>query len=160
MARITVQRQCWQRWPRVLIAERHNDDGTVDERRYVPEGGTRDEWNERTREVMRKYAEAANNLNARLLEEEKVPNLQAEVDGLKWQVEELEAALRKACEFIADYGSCPYDAFDLYEPWEESCYQKCSADVDRAECWRRYFERGGHEGRPGGAEGAVRPRDA
>ena len=40
MARITVQRQCWQRWPRVLIAEKHNDDGTVDERRYVPVGGT------------------------------------------------------------------------------------------------------------------------
>lgn len=39
MASITVQRQCWQRWPRVLVAEKHNDDGTVDERRYVPEGG-------------------------------------------------------------------------------------------------------------------------
>lgn len=39
MSRITVQRQNWQRWPRVLIAERRNDDGTVDERRYVPEGG-------------------------------------------------------------------------------------------------------------------------
>lgn len=39
MARITVQRQCWQRWPRVLIAEKRNDDGTVDERRYVPEDG-------------------------------------------------------------------------------------------------------------------------
>ena len=39
MSKITVQRQCWQRWPRVLIAERRNDDGTVDERRYVPEGG-------------------------------------------------------------------------------------------------------------------------
>ena len=57
-------------------------------------------------------------------------------------VHELEAALRKACEFIADYGSCPYDTFDLYEPWEESCHQKCSADIDRAECWRRYFEKG------------------
>lgn len=54
-----------------------------------------------------------------------------------------DAVLRRACEFIADYGSCPYDTFDLYEPWEESCYQKCSADVDRAECWRRYFERRG-----------------
>ena len=39
MSKITVQHQCWQRWPRVLIAERRNDDGTVDERRYVLEGG-------------------------------------------------------------------------------------------------------------------------
>lgn len=39
MSKVTVQRQNWQRWPRVLIAEKHNDDGTVDERRYVPEGG-------------------------------------------------------------------------------------------------------------------------
>lgn len=51
-----------------------------------------------------------------------------------------DAGLRRACQFIAGYGSCPYDTFDLYEPWEESCYQKCSADIDRAECWRRYFE--------------------
>ena len=94
MSRITVQRQCWQRWPRVLIAERRNDDGTVDKRRYVPEGGTRDEWNGRTREVMRKYAEAANNLNARMLEEWKVPNLQAEIDGLKWAIEERDALIR------------------------------------------------------------------
>ena len=57
-------------------------------------------------------------------------------------IEGLRDALRRACQFIADYGSCPYDTFDLYEPWEESCYQKCSADIDRAECWRRYFERG------------------
>lgn len=49
-------------------------------------------------------------------------------------------ALRLACEHIAAYGSCPYDECDLYEPWEESCYQKCSFDVDYAECWRRYFE--------------------
>lgn len=56
------------------------------------------------------------------------------------EITRLESALRRACEFIADFGSCPYDTFDLHEPWEESCHQKCSADVDRAECWRRYFE--------------------
>ena len=54
------------------------------------------------------------------------------------------AALDRACDFIAGYGSCPYDTFDLYEPWDESCYQKCSADIDRAECWRRFFMAEGH----------------
>ena len=142
MARITIQRQCWQRWPRVLIVERHNDDGTVDERRYVPEGGTRDEWNGQIRDAVRRYDAALKRLHARMREESEIPNLRAEIDGLKWQVEELESALRGACQFIADYGSCPYDTFDLYESWDESCYQKCSADVDRAECWRRYFEKG------------------
>ena len=57
------------------------------------------------------------------------------------RVEEMEAALRKACQFIAGYGSCPYDTY-FYEPWDVSCYQKCSADIDYAECWQRYFERG------------------
>ena len=69
-------------------------------------------------------------------------------DGSKWRSVEFGDgtgyvrvdALERACKFIADYGSCPYDTFDLYEPWDESCYQKCSADIDRAECWRRYFE--------------------
>ena len=123
----------------MLIAEKHNDDGTVDERRYVPEGGTRDQWNGEVRKAVRSYDAARAKLDARLREESELPNMRAEVDGLQWQVDELESALRKACEFIADYGSCPYDTFDLYEPWEESCHQKCSADIDRAECWMRYF---------------------
>ena len=66
----------------------------VERRRYIPEGGTRDQWNERMREIMRNYAEAANNLNARLLEEEKAPNLQAEVDGLKWALDERDELIR------------------------------------------------------------------
>lgn len=143
MARITVQRQCWQRWPRVLIAERHNDDGTVDERRYVPEGGTEKEWKARCCDALKLERQARSDYEQAMVtlqgEFARAEHLKAEVDGLQWQVEELEAALRRACEFIADYGSCPYDTFDLYEPWEESCYQKCSADIDRAECWRRYF---------------------
>ena len=50
-------------------------------------------------------------------------------------------ALRLACEEIAAIsGTCPYDAHDLYEPWEESCYQKCTSDIDYAACWQRYFE--------------------
>ena len=94
MAKITVQRQCWQRWPRVLIAERRNDDGTVDERRYVPEGGTRDEWNAEVRETLRKYDAARKALDARLHEESELPSLRAEIDGLKWAVEERDALIR------------------------------------------------------------------
>ena len=235
MASITVQRQCWQRWPRVLIAERRNDDGTREERRYVPEGMPENEWKsmcrkltDRNNALMRERDERANDsFEARAELERK----QAEVDGLQWAIEEREALIRdllheawvvrhddpfyagfrelgqrptfeerasrlesrcdmgdwildkalrenlvvkaesfpksvtvvkpcslengvdfaayvpstaldRACQFIADYGSCPYDTFDLYEPWDESCYQKCSADIDRAECWRRYFEKG------------------
>ena len=72
-------------------------------------------------------------------------------DGTKWRSVELgdgtgyvrADALERASKFAADIsGTCPYDMFDLYEPWEESCYQKCSADIDRAECWRRYFMMG------------------
>lgn|GEM_PF-3746555 len=94
MARITIQRQCWQRWPRVLIVERHNDDGTVEERRYVPEGGTTDEWNERTRDVMRKFEAARKELDARLHEESELPNLRAEIDGLKWAIEDRDELIR------------------------------------------------------------------
>lgn len=47
--------------------------------------------------------------------------------------------LRLACEGYAEcVGSCPYD-IHLYEPWAESCYEKCSANIDYAECWERYF---------------------
>lgn len=49
---------------------------------------------------------------------------------------ELEAALRKACEFIADYGSCPLDMFDYQA---SNCEFACEDQY--AECWRRYFER-------------------
>ena len=94
MVRITVQRQCWQRWPRVLIAERRNDDDTVDERRYVPEGGTTDQWNERTRETLRKLEAARKELDTRLHEESELPNLQAEIDGLKWAIEERDELVR------------------------------------------------------------------
>ena len=50
-------------------------------------------------------------------------------------------ALGLACEeVVALCGTCPYDQHDLYEPWDESCYEKCISDIDMAECWRRYFE--------------------
>lgn len=45
------------------------------------------------------------------------------------------SSLRLACEEIAAMsGTCPYDAH-LFEPWDESCYQRCTADVDHAACW-------------------------
>lgn len=116
MARITVQRQCWQRWPRVLIAERRNDDGTVDERRYVPEGGTRDEWNAEVRETLRKCEAARKELDARLHEESKLPNLRAEIDGLKWAIEERDELIRAIWEAGAfGPGACYADTRELNE---------------------------------------------
>ena len=88
-----VEASYWARWPKVLVMCKKTGNGT-ERRRYVPEGGTRDEWNERTREVMRKYSEAADKLNARMLEESRMPNLQAEIDGLQWAVEERNALIR------------------------------------------------------------------
>lgn len=94
MAIFHVQRQCWQRWPRVLIVERVNDDDSKEERRYIPEGGTRDEWNDRIRRHIRDYSKAAEKLNARILEESEVPGLKAEIDGLRWAVEERDQLIR------------------------------------------------------------------
>lgn len=54
------------------------------------------------------------------------------------EITRLESALRRACEFIADYGSCPYDQC-YREGMDADCEERCSADVDYAECWRRYF---------------------
>lgn len=88
-----VEASYWARWPKVLVMCKKTGNG-VERRRYIPEGGTRDQWNERMREIMRNYSEAANNLNARLLEEEKAPNLQAEVDGLKWALAERDELIR------------------------------------------------------------------
>lgn len=82
-----VEASYWARWPRVLVMCKKTGNG-IERRRYIPEGGTRDQWNERVREIMRNYAEAANNLNVRLLEESELPNLKAEIDGLKWAIEE------------------------------------------------------------------------
>lgn len=98
MARITVQRQCWQRWPRVLIAERRNDDGTVDERRYVPEGGTENEWKARCRDVLKLERQARDDYEQAMAtlqgEFARAEHLKAEVDGLKWAIEERDALIR------------------------------------------------------------------
>ncbi len=119
MSEYYVERQIWQRWPKVLVMCKKTGNG-VERRRYVPEGGTRDEWNERTREVMRKYSEAADKLNARMLEESRMPNLQAEIDGLQWAVEERDTLIRDllecrtmlSCLDCSQYGKCDgYDGF-------------------------------------------------
>lgn len=99
MAQYHVQRQCWQRWPRVLIMERKGEDGGHEERRYIPEGGTRDEWNDRLRGYIREYSKAAEKLNARILEESEVPGLKAEVDGLRWAIEERDQLIRDMLAF-------------------------------------------------------------
>ena len=98
MSKITVQRQCWQRWPRVLIAERRNDDGTVDERRYVPEGGTENEWKAMCRKLtarmdalMSERDERANDSYEARKERDRK---QAEADGLQWAIEERDALIR------------------------------------------------------------------
>lgn len=136
MSIIHVQRQCWQRWPRVLIAEKSNNDGTREERRYVPEGGTRDEWNAEVRETLHKFEAARKELDARLHEESELPNLRAEIDGLEWQAEELESALKRACKHFADTScTCPYDMFDFRA---KNCDDECKDDY--ADCWRIYFE--------------------
>lgn len=94
MAMFHVQRQCWQRWPRVLIVERTNDDGSKEERRYVPEGKTESQWKElccKMTGLRDKYAREAEE-KARLLMEaqDELLSKQAEIDGLKWDVEECE----------------------------------------------------------------------
>ena len=98
MARITVQRQCWQRWPRVLIAEKRNDDGTIEERRYVPEGGTENEWKARCRDIMTICEERGRDAerSARLMEAavRERDRKQAEVDGLNWAIEERDQLIR------------------------------------------------------------------
>ena len=82
-----VEANRWARWPRVLVMCKKTGDG-IERRHYIPAGGTRDQWNERMRKIMCNYAEAANKLNARLLEESQVPSMQAEVDGLRWAIDE------------------------------------------------------------------------
>lgn len=94
MAMFHVQRQCWQRWPRVLIVERTNDDGSKEERRYVPEGKTESQWKELCRKMagLRDKAARESEEKARLLMEaqDELLSKQAEIDGLKWDVEECE----------------------------------------------------------------------
>lgn len=50
-------------------------------------------------------------------------------------------ALRLACQHVAeDTGSCPYDVHHLEcASWEDDCDGRCSANVDMAACWQRYF---------------------
>lgn len=50
-------------------------------------------------------------------------------------------ALRLACQHVAEAtGSCPYDVHHLEcASWEDGCEGRCSANVDMAACWQRYF---------------------
>lgn len=102
MSKITVQRQCWQRWPRVLIAEKHNDDGTREERRYVPEGGTENEWKARCRDVLELERKARSDYEQAMVtlqgEFARAEHMKAERDGLQWAVEERDALIRDLLE--------------------------------------------------------------
>ena len=120
MSRITVQRQCWQRWPRVLIAERRNDDGTVDERRYVPEGGTENEWKARCREALKLESQASSDYEQAMVtlqgEFARAEHLKAEVDGLQWAIEERDELIRAIWEAGAfSPGACYVDTRELNE---------------------------------------------
>ena len=102
MSKITVQRQCWQWWPRVLIAEKHNDDGTREERRYVPEGGTENEWKARCRDVLELERKARSDYEQAMVtlqgEFARAEHMKAERDGLQWAVEERDALIRDLLE--------------------------------------------------------------
>lgn len=115
MAIFHVQRQCWQRWPRVLIVERMNDDGSKEERRYVPEGGTRDEWNGRVRETLRKFNDAKAKYDAMMADMADVPNFQAEIDGLRWGVEERDELIRDMFHMLVGHA---VDQYVDEEEWE------------------------------------------
>lgn len=115
MAIFHVQRQYWQRWPRVLIVERTNDDGSKEERRYVPEGGTRDEWNGRVRETLRKFNDAKAKYDAMMADMADIPSFQAEIDGLRWGVEERDELIRDMFHMLVGHA---VDQYVDEEEWE------------------------------------------
>lgn len=102
MSQFYVEHQGWVRWPRTLIMCKKTGYG-IERKRYVPEGGTRDEWYSRMREAVRKYKEASDQLNAKMLEESEVPNLKAEIDGLKLAIEERDNLIRDMFAEMIDY---------------------------------------------------------
>lgn len=102
MSQFYVEHQGWVRWPRTLIICKKTSYG-IERKRYVPEGGTRDEWYSHMREAVRKYKEASDKLNARMLEESEVPNLKAEIDGLKCAIEERDNLIRGMFTELIDY---------------------------------------------------------
>lgn len=115
MAIFHVQRQCWQRWPRVLIVERKGDDGGHEERRYVPEGGTRDEWSGRVRETLRKLDDAKAKYDAMMADMADIPSFQAEIDGLRWGVEERDELIRDMFHMLVGHA---VDQYVDEEEWE------------------------------------------
>lgn len=94
----------------MLVMVKRLDDGTEQQRRYVPEGGTENEWKARCRKILKareeseaRYAAAMASLQAETL---RADCLQAEVDGLKWHIDELESLVRDMRGFIFSKGSC------------------------------------------------------
>lgn len=126
MAEFYVERQYWTRWPRVLLmCRKHGDmetgNVTVERRRYVPEGGTESEWKKRCRDALgreakaiREYEEVASELyEARRACE----RMRAEVDGLKWAVDERGRLIRD----MALWMRCPRSCADCEMEGDEGC---------------------------------------
>lgn len=88
MAVFHVQRQCWQRWPRVLIMERTNDDGSKEERRYVPECNVGDQWKE---QLFRK------------------------ISGIRWGLEERDELIRDMYHMLVGHAVDQYVDEDEWE---------------------------------------------
>ena len=76
-----------------------------------------------------------------MLEGCSVESVNDAIDSLVRDVEQMQSALRLACEEITDVsGTCPFDANELfYRKWEQRCEERCSSDVDMAACWMDYF---------------------
>lgn len=110
MAQYHVQRQCWQRWPRVLIVERVNDDDSKEERRYIPEGKTESQWKELCRKMtgLRDKSARESEEKAQLLMEaqDELLSKQAEIDGLRWGIDDRDKLIRDMWRLLEwlDYG--------------------------------------------------------
>ena len=119
MAIFHVQRQCWQRWPRVLIVERKGDNGGHEERRYVPEGKTEGQWKELCRKMtgLRDKSARESEEKAQLLMEaqDELLSKQAEIDGLRWGAEERDKLIRDMFHMLVGHA---VDQYVGEEEWE------------------------------------------
>ena len=106
MAVYHVQRQGWQRWPRVLIVERVNDDDSKEERRYIPEGKTPSQWKELCRKMtgLRDKSARESEEKAQLLMEaqDELLSKQAEIDGLRWGIDERDQLIHDMWRCLSD----------------------------------------------------------
>jgi hypothetical protein len=93
--------------------EREGDDWGHEERRYVPEGKTEGQWKELCRKMtgLRDKSARESEEKARLLMEaqDELLSKQAEIDGLRWAVEERDQLIRdmrSVIEVFCDSSEC------------------------------------------------------